>query len=176
VFDDVEHLVLFDYSIHWIDITRLWLSGKRVAAVRAREYRTPTQPAATKAPWGAWLVLECEDGASAMIRSVGCSPTAAPSKPFWIHGTDGVLRGKVIGSGPVREDDELELERGGVRTRFSLDGRWNSEGFAGSMGELMCAIAEDREPSHSARDNLATLELTLAACRSAELGGEPVAV
>jgi predicted dehydrogenase len=26
-FDDLEHAVLYDYSVHWIDITRCWLEG-----------------------------------------------------------------------------------------------------------------------------------------------------
>jgi hypothetical protein len=50
------------------------------------------------------------------------------------------------------------------------------DGFAGTMGELCSAIAEDREPFNSGRHNLLSVELTLAACRSAELDGAPVAV
>ena len=42
------------------------------------------------------------------------------------------------------------------------------------MAELLSAIAEDREPYNSARHNLLSLELTLAACRSADLDGAPV--
>ena len=44
------------------------------------------------------------------------------------------------------------------------------------MGELVSAIAEDREPYNSARHNLLSLELTLAACRSAEQDGAPVSL
>jgi hypothetical protein len=42
------------------------------------------------------------------------------------------------------------------------------------MGELVTAIAEDREPFNSARHNLLSLQMTLAACHSAEEGGRPV--
>jgi hypothetical protein len=42
------------------------------------------------------------------------------------------------------------------------------------MGELLSAIAEDREPFNSAEHNLRSLEITLAAVRSAERGGEPI--
>jgi len=59
---------------------------------------------------------------------------------------------------------------------YELDGHWFPDGFAGAMGELLCAIAEDREPANSARDNLLTLELTLATCRSADEDGRPIAV
>jgi hypothetical protein len=36
------------------------------------------------------------------------------------------------------------------------------------MSELLCAIEENREPYHSARDNLQSLELCFAALTSAD--------
>jgi predicted dehydrogenase len=176
VFDGIEHLVLYDYSVHWFDITRCWLEDKTPTAVRAREYRTPNQPPASRAPWGAWAAVEYEDGSSAFIRGVGCAATPRPNKPFWIHGSEGTIRGRVLGSGKVPGSERVELERAGATTRFQLDGTWNSQGFAGTMGELVTAIAEGREPSNSARHNLLSLELTLAACRSAEHDGNPISI
>jgi predicted dehydrogenase len=176
VFDEIEHLVLYDYSIHWFDITRCWLEGKTATAVRAREYRTPNQPPESTAPWGAWAAIEYDDGSSALIRGVGCAATARPNKPFWIHGSDGTIRGRVLGSGNVPGQEVVELERKEATTRFQLDGTWNSQGFAGAMGELVTAIAEGREPYNSARHNLLSLELTLAACRSAEQDGSAVRI
>jgi hypothetical protein len=44
------------------------------------------------------------------------------------------------------------------------------------MGELMCAVDERREPSNSARHNLATLRLVAVARASAEAGGAPQAI
>jgi predicted dehydrogenase len=176
VFDQIEHLVLYDYSIHWFDITRCWLEGKTVAAVRAREYRTPNQPPESKAPWGAWAVIDYEDGSSGLIRSVGCAQTSRPNKPFWIHGSSGTIRGAVLGSGATPGSEWLELERDGRTTRFEFDGSWHLDGFAGALGELVTAVAEGREPYNSARHNLLSLELTLAACRSAEEDGRPVAL
>lgn len=168
--DELEHFVLYDFSVHWIDITRCWLDGKTIEAVRALEYRTPGQPAASKAPLGAWVVVECEDGTSAAIRSVGSARTARPGNPFWIHGTEGTIRGSVR-----KGSDFVELERDGVFSRYSLEGEWLPDGFAGAMGELVSAIAEQREPFNSARHNLLSLQLTLAACRSAEEDGRSVA-
>jgi predicted dehydrogenase len=176
VFDEIEHLVLYDYSVHWFDITRCWLEGKQPTSVRAREYRTPNQPPESKSPWGAWATIDYEDGSSALIRGVGCAETTRPHKPFWIHGSEGTIRGAVLGSGPVQGSESLELERDGRTTRFQLDGSWHTDGFAGALGELVTAIAEKREPYNSARHNLLSLELTLAACRSAEDDGSPVAL
>ena len=174
VFDEIEHFVLYDYSIHWFDITRCWLDGKTVVAVRACEYRTPNQPPESKAPWGAWAAIDYEDGSSAMIRGVGCAVTTRPRKPFWIHGAEGTIRGSVLGSGPVPGLERLELERDGTTSSFQLDGTWHTEGFAGALGELVTAIAEDREPFNSARHNLLSLQIMFAACRSAEEGSRPV--
>jgi predicted dehydrogenase len=176
VFDQIKHLVLYDYSIHWFDITRCWLERKTATAVRAREYRTPNQPPESKSPWGAWAAIDYEDGSSALIRGVGCAHTSRPRKLFWIHGSRGTIRGAVLGSGPVPGSESLELERDGTTTAFRLDGSWHADGFAGALGELVTAIAEKREPYNSARHNLLSLELTLAACRSAEDDGRPVAI
>jgi predicted dehydrogenase len=176
VFDTIAHLVLYDYSVHWFDITRCWLEQKRATAVRAREYRTPNQPRESAAPWGAWATIDYDDGSSACIRGVGSSTTTRPTKPFWIHGTDGTIRGHVLGSGNMPGAEAVEWERRGAWTRVQLDGTWHSQGFAGAMGELVSSIAEEREPYNSARHNLLSLELTLAACRSAEEDGRPVAI
>jgi predicted dehydrogenase len=170
-FDEIEHFMIFDFFVHWIDISRSWLDGKTVTDVRAREYRPPNQPPDAKASWGAWVEIACEDGTSALIRTAGDARTEHPSCPFWVHGTKGTIRGSVLlGS------DFVELERDGVTTRFALEGAWYADGFAGTLGELITAIAEDREPFNSARHNLLSLQITLAACRSAEESSRPVAL
>jgi hypothetical protein len=57
-----------------------------------------------------------------------------------------------------------------------LQGQWFVDGFAGTMGELMCAIAEDREPENSAAHASTSVRIMLAARDSAQAGGAPVAV
>lgn len=168
-FDELEHFVIYDYCVHWIDISRCWLEGKTVTAVRARDYRAPNQPPEAKSPWGAWIELQCADGASALIRSSGDVRTKRPSCPFWVHGTEGTIRGSVL-----LDSDFVELERDGITSSYALEGAWYPDGFAGALGELVTAIAEDREPFNSARHNLLSLQLTLAACRSAEDDGRAV--
>jgi predicted dehydrogenase len=168
-FDEVEHWLLFDFMVHWLDVTRCWFEGKRPESVSAREYRTPGQPSAAKEPWAGIVDVAYPDGSSAVIRSVGCSETP-PRFPFWIHGAAGTI------SGQIATGEYVELERDGMTTRFPLSGTWTPDGFAGTMGELMCAIAENREPYNSARHNLLSLEMTLAACASAEKGGQPISI
>jgi predicted dehydrogenase len=168
-FDELEHFVIYDYFVHWIDICRCWFDGSTVQTVRALDYRTPDQPRDAKSPWAAWVEIHYADGASALIRNVGEARTKRPSCPFWVHGTEGTIRGSVLlGS------DFVELERDGVTSAYTLEGAWYPDGFAGALGELVSAIAEDREPFNSARHNLLTLAMTLAACRSADEDGRPV--
>jgi predicted dehydrogenase len=167
--DGIDHLVLYDFSVHWFDITRCWLAAKTVDTIRAREYRTPNQPPESGSPWGAWVSVDYADGSSAVIRSVGSAETARPGNPFWVHGSEGTIRGSVR-----RGSDFVEHERDGASVRYELVGEWLPDGFGGALGELLCAIAEDREPFNSARHNLLSLQMTLAACRSAEEDGRPV--
>ncbi|WP_298461033.1 Gfo/Idh/MocA family protein [uncultured Cellulomonas sp.] len=168
-FDDVPHMLLTDYLVHWLDITRCWLEGARVTTVSAHDSRVPGQPDDARNPWQATVHVGCDTGATAVIRVVGDAATRSGGCPFWVHGTRGTLRGSVLlGS------DALELDRGATRTRYALDGQWFTDGFAGAMGELMSAVAEDREPEHSAAHVVATVRLALAARDSAESGGAPV--
>ena len=44
--------------------------------------------------------------------------------------------------------------RAGNGASPALKGDWFPDGFHGTMGELLCAIEEDREPINSARENL----------------------
>jgi predicted dehydrogenase len=168
-FDDMPHMLLSDYLVHWIDITRCWLEGADVLTVTAQDSRVPGQPHDARSPWHAGVQIAMSNGASATIRVVGDARARAGGCPFWIHGTEGTLRGSVLlGS------DFVELERGEERTRFPLEGQWFTDGFAGAMGELMTAIVDGREPENSADHVLATVRIGLAAVASAEAGGAPV--
>ncbi|MHC2998553.1 Gfo/Idh/MocA family protein [Microbacterium sp. HJ5] len=167
-FDDIPHMLLADYLVHWIDITRCWLEGADVVAVAAHDSRVPAQPADARSPWHADVSIQASTGASAAIRVVGDARASTGGCPFWIHGTEGTIRGSVLlGS------DRLELDRDGTRTSFELEGQWFPDGFAGSMGELLTAVVEGREPENSAAHVLASVRLGLAAVASAESAGAP---
>jgi predicted dehydrogenase len=168
--DAMPHFLLLDYCVHWIDACRCWLERKQGVEVRALERRSPGQPPESVAAWGGFVAVDYADGSRALIRSTGGS-ASAPACTFSIHGTEGTIRGGILHGG-----DAVELDRDGETTRFPLEGAWWPDGFAGSMAELVSALADGREPYHSARHNLLTLELTLAACRSAEDEGRPVGV
>ena len=50
------------------------------------------------------------------------------------------------------------------------------DGSPATLGELMCAVAEDRQPENSAADAARSVALVLAAAESADAGGAPVRV
>lgn len=56
------------------------------------------------------------------------------------------------------------------RVDVYLERQWFHDGFAGAMGELLCAIEEGRAPENSARANLRSLQLCFAAIASARQG------
>jgi predicted dehydrogenase len=176
-FDDMPHMLLTDYLLHWVDITRCWLAdggpdGRgRVTSIRAVDSRVPGQPSDAHNPWSATLSMATQGGATASLRIVGSVVATEPGCPFWVHGTQGTLRGSVL-----LDSDRLELDDGERRTAIPLAGAWFVDGFAAAMGELMCAVEEGRRPENSATDAAASVALVLAARESAERGGVPVAV
>ena len=170
-FDALEHMLLTDYLNHWVDISHGWLEPARVGSVQAVDSRVPGQPPEARNPWSATVTMTADSGATVLLRIAGNAVATEPSCPFWVHGTTGTVRGSVLlGS------DRLTLDRGDGTTTYALPGAWFVDGFAGTMGELMCAVAEDREPENSARHGLTTVALTSAARASADRGGVAVPV
>ena len=173
-FDDVPHMLLTDYLLHWVDITRGWLAdggAGPVNRVHAVDARVPGQPAEARNPWSATLSMATGSGATATLRITGSNVASQPGCPFWVHGTTGTLRGSVL-----LDSDKLELDDGSTRTEVELSGAWFVDGFAAAMGELMCAVAEDRDPENSAADAARSVAVVLAARESAEQDGAAVEV
>jgi predicted dehydrogenase len=84
-----------------------------------------------------------------------------------VVGTKGTLRSRGPG---LNNQPEMEVHLDDGSAKVPLEGSWFESGFRGTMGELLCAIEEDREPVHSARTNLKSLELCFAALESANTG------
>ena len=105
---------------------------------------------------------------SAVITLPPGNYTIESDKPL-VVGSKGAIRSE----GPTTETQRVELTTAAGVARPRLKGTWFPDGFHGTMAELLCAISEKREPSHSARNNLTSLALCFAAVASAERG-EPV--
>jgi len=164
--------LLFDYMIHWADISLTWLEARRLFKVWAHVVTRETVSGDRLTSQVGWLNFTSEDGASVSIRSVAAAQRYT-GHPFIAHGTRGTIRGAV--DAPVG-GDYIEIDDGNVVERPNLEGNWFPDGFVGSMGELLLALEEGREPEHGFRCAAGTQELILAACRSAESGGQPVEV
>lgn len=162
-FEKIPHMVLFDFGVHWFDITCCFMAGQQPTSVFAsvRRYREQVyQPPAL----GAVVI----DYPGAQVRMAFNAHTRLGEEDVTtIVGTKGTLRARGPG---LNEQSEVEvhLEEGSVRV--PLEGCWFEAGFQGAMGELLCAIEDDREPVHSAQNNLNSLELCFAALESANTG------
>ena len=174
-FDAVPHMLLTDYLLHWVDITRTWLAdggAGRVMSVQAADSRVPGQPDEARNPWAATLSMTAATGATAVLRIAGQRGLVRPRLSVLgaRHHRD-AARQRAAGLRPPGD-----RRRTGHRTPVPLRGAWFVDGFAAALGELMCAVAEDRQPENSAADAAESVRLVLAARESAERGGGPVEV
>ena len=157
-FEKMEDLILYDFAVHWIDMTRLFFGGKQASAVFASAVDAPHSElaipmmAAAQFRFDKGLASLTFDGQSRFLSGEG----------WVIAGSKGTLRSR----GPVCGSDGIEIETTDGKSRLQVEGSWFPDGFRGSMGELLCAIEEDRTPLNDGRDNLASLALVFGALKS----------
>lgn len=161
-FEKIHHIVLYDFAIHWFDIVAGVFGERRPTEVFARAERVAGQELAP--PLGAHAVVRYHGGLASLVFHAHTK--FDPRESTVVTGTKGTFRS----AGPVCANDRITLTSEDGRARVLLEGRWFDDGFAGAMGELLCAIEDDREPENSARRNLPSLELCFAAVASADSG------
>ncbi|MGB0768845.1 MAG: Gfo/Idh/MocA family protein [Phycisphaeraceae bacterium] len=167
-FDTIPHLLLYDFAIHWFDMTRCYLGDRRAKTICAQAQRLAGQKA--KPPLGAHAIIEAEDALATL--SFNGNTAAGGSDRTVVVGD----RATIESVGPNLNEQTLRLYRDDEQLTAELSGQWFNDGFVGAMGELLCAIEDDRQPSHSARHNLHALEIAFAAMASAQAGGAAVQV
>ena len=162
-FNDQKHLILFDFAIHWFDAIHCMMKGRQAQKVYATATRFDGQICSP--PALASVIIEYPDAEVRM--NFNAHALHGEEDVITVVGTKGTLRsrGADVKNHPVME---VYLEAGQVEV--PLEGEWFEEGFQGTMGELLLAIEEDREPENSAQDNLGSLALCFAAIASAERG------
>ncbi len=166
-FEEIRHLVLFDFGIHWFDIATQLLPGWRAERVTASVARASFQT--MKPPLLAQVAM---DGAGAQVRmSFNGHVRHGQRDTTVICGSHGTLRSE----GPSLSEQRVWLETAAGRAEVPLEGTWFTSGFQGTMGELLAAVAEEREPTNSAASVLPGLATCFAAMASADTGGVPVA-
>lgn len=161
-FEKVRDIVLHDFAIHWFDMAAMFLAGKEPRRVFAANAKAPGQD--LKPPMLGSALIQF-DGALASLHFDAHSRFGAEER-LCVTGSLGTIHAR----GPICQAHDLTLHtRRGV-ARPKLKGKWFNDGFRGAMGELLCAIEQDREPANSARENLLSLKLCFAAVRSAAQG------
>jgi predicted dehydrogenase len=162
-FEAIGDLVLYDFAIHWFDFLAS-LAGPRLQSVFATATRARGQTA--RVPLLAQALVRM-DGGQANLSFDGAT-ALGPRDTTSVTGTLGSL----TSVGPNLGEQKVTLTTAEGSASPVLEGTWFNDGFRGAMGELLCAIEEDREPENSARGNLRSLALCFAAIASAREGRE----
>jgi predicted dehydrogenase len=163
VFESIRYLILYDFGIHWFDILTCFMRGKRPLRVHAVVGAAPGQ--AVRPPLLSQVMVEYEGGQGSLFFDA--STRHGEHDATYVAGT----LGSIHSTGPDLNKQSLTFASAGGVARPALRGSWFPDGFHGTMGELLRAIEELREPENSARGNLESLALCFAAIASAAGGG-----
>ena len=162
-FDEIDDLVLFDFGVHWFDFIAS-LIGNRAKSVFATAAHARGQ--ANKAALLAQALIRFDEGQASLVFDGGA--LHGPRDTTYVAGT----KGSLVSDGPDLSTQSVTLTTGEGIACPTLEGQWFNDGFRGAMGELLCAIEENRDPSNSAKTNLQTLALAFAAIQSSRTGKE----
>jgi predicted dehydrogenase len=160
-FEAVADLILWDFGIHWFDFLASVI-GDRARFVHATTARAAGQTA--RPPLLAQALVAFDAGQASLVFDGATRYGAHDSTA--VIGTKGVA----FSQGPDLGNQSVELHTEAGVARPLLTGSWFNDGFAGAMGELLCAIEQDREPLNSAHDNLRSLRLCRTALDSVRAG------
>ena len=162
-FESIHHLILYDFAVHWFDISNCFMRGQDAVDVYASAVRFNEQKFTPPA-----LASAIINYPESQVRMAFNSHTQLGEEDVTtVVGTKGTLRSRGPG---LNEQPRMEMYTEDGECVVPLDGCWFENGFQGTMGELLCAIEEDREPDNSARDNLRSLALCFAGIESADTG------
>ncbi|MBI2193092.1 MAG: Gfo/Idh/MocA family oxidoreductase [Planctomycetes bacterium] len=159
----LENFNIIDHGIHYIDLSR-YFTGRNPLRIKATTTRMPGQNAVS--PMIFTILLEYEPSAQVMTTLHFNNIIQVPklrSYDWYLDGTHGsiaVNQSELT----VQFKDQPEYQV------FQIQGTWFPDAFGGSMGEMMQALAENREPETSGRDNLNSVRIAYAAVESSETG------
>ena len=162
---------IVDNGIHYVDLARFF-TGRTPSGVRAVTTRVPGQFA--RDPMVYSILCEYEpDDLMATLHFNNIASALHHSPYLWIvDGTEAAA--SVARYGPIRGGRvELTVSSGSDRDRkqtFDIQGSWHPEAWGGSMGEMLSALAEGRQPETHGADNIHSIRVTDAAVRSSKYG------
>jgi predicted dehydrogenase len=157
-YEQIEHLILFDFAVHWFDLVACFFGERRPRSVYAAVAKGIGQRA--KPPMLAHALVEFDGGQASLVFNADVR--YGQEDRSFIAGD----RGSIASRGPSLSEQIATLYTEAGYSQPQLEGTWFREGFQGAMGELLCAVEERRKPLNDARDNLRSLELCFAAIAS----------
>lgn len=159
-FENIKHLILYDFAVHWFDIITALFGDRRAKRVFASRARAANQSIAA-ALLGQALV-EFEGGQATAVFDAAVQ--FGSQDRSYVAGT----AGSINSVGPNYKSQNLTLTTAEGTATPELEGSWFPDGFHGTMGELLCAVEERRQPTISAAKNLDSLALCFAAVASSD--------
>ncbi|QDZ12671.1 Gfo/Idh/MocA family protein [Devosia ginsengisoli] len=156
-FEDIDDLVFYDFAIHWFDFLASLIGDRATNVFATRAHAAGQQ---MRPPMLAQALVEFEGGQCSL--AFDAHARFGPLDTTYISGTEGSL----VSQGPNLGSQAVTLYTAEGEAHPLLQGAWFNDGFHGAMGELLCAIEEDREPINGARGNLLSLQLCFAAIAS----------
>jgi len=167
-FEKVKHLILYDFAIHWFDMVNCLLADqtpKRVFASVARTKRQEIMP-----PLLGQALIEYDTAQASL--AFDADTAIGPNDRAYATGSKGSIHAIGASYQSMKVTlDYLDATSGEPRSiQPQLKGKWFSDGFHGTMAELLCSIEEDRTPTIDAERNLQSLAICFAAVASAESG------
>ena len=161
--NDVDHLILYDFAIHWFDFLTTLMGEQQPRACLRLD--GPLRHAGHHAR-RCWARRSIEYESRRRRSSSTASRSSSRIDRTLVVGTTA----RSAASAPRVKSRRVELDTPNGIARPKLKGCWFPDGFHGTMAELLVRDREKREPTHSARNNLASLALCFAAVASAERG------
>jgi predicted dehydrogenase len=155
-FENIPELILYDFGIHWFDIATLLMGGQLPVELHAIHSQLSYQR--IRPPFAASIIAQYLSGAQVRLNFNAHVQHGQADRTV-LAGSKGTL----IAHGPSLNEQSLHLHTAEGQTEIPLQGSWFENGFQGSMGELLCAIEERREPSNSAQSALTSLQFCLGA-------------
>ncbi|HTI97390.1 MAG TPA: Gfo/Idh/MocA family oxidoreductase [Dongiaceae bacterium] len=161
-FEKMPHVLLYDFAIHWFDMTARFFQDRKARAVFAFNARAPGQ--SVKPPLLGGATVAFVNGMATLHFDAHSRFDSRES--IGITGTTGTLRAE----GAICAAHQVTLTNRRGMARPELTGKWFDDGFRGAMGELLCAIETGRTPANAAETVLPGLALCFAAVQSARCG------
>jgi predicted dehydrogenase len=168
-YKDLDRFVIIEMAIHHIDLVRHWFGDP--AYVYATATKDPVQ--AMKGEKSAFITLEYKSAMRVLLiedwSMRGSKEDAHPMEKIVVDGT----KGRIVAKSEWVEVYSERLPSPPTGTakgvfRPAVQGKWFPDAFGASMGEMLSAVAEGRQPLTSGADNIRSLQVVFAAYKSIE--------